>query len=188
MLSSSLVTGIVWLLMESGILRVEGTVGKVRIYLTHGTYSYLYQMKETYPEEKLTLFVKENNAALVHETPGKTLFKSGSAYEVLETIGEIQDSKFAVIRYYQVRDEGKPVFEHEAKQQLNILARAAGLAGARALQPVKGDTYAIISFWEKESDYLRFSKNHPHFPLGTDSISVLANTPYDAKYVIPQDK
>lgn len=122
-------------------------------YITSGTVDYLQKVQKEHPGERLYLLQHEDVFLLMHETEGETIFKEPHSYEVFESAGDVGDSKFAVINYVPVSDEGRPVFEYRFKNRAKLIDKQPGFMGIRVLRPLKSDTYLVVTFWKDEFSY-----------------------------------
>lgn len=122
-------------------------------YITSGTIDYLQKIQKDHPGERLYLLQEEDVFLLMHETEGKTIFKEPHSYEIFESEGDIGNSKFAVINYVPVTDEGRPVFEYRFKNRAKLIDKQPGFKGIRVLRPLKSDTYLVATFWKDEFSY-----------------------------------
>jgi heme oxygenase (mycobilin-producing) len=126
---------------------------EMNIYMTTGTYDFLKIQKEKHPDEKMFLMQNAENALLLHETSGKTIFNSPRKFEVIDSSGEIQKDGFVVINNIPVTDEGRPVFEFRFKNRVGMIEKEPGFIAIRVLRPTNSDTYVIFTEWESQSAF-----------------------------------
>ncbi|WHY78911.1 antibiotic biosynthesis monooxygenase [Neobacillus sp. WH10] len=163
----------------------------MHVYLTTGTFDFLKRIESKYPNEVMVTMVNENGALLLHETIGGTAFKEPRRYEVLESIGEIQKEGFAVMNNIPVKDEGRPLFEHQFKNQVQNIENEPGLIAFRLLRPLSSNTYVILTVWENEAYHQKWKKSDTFFEAdkikGTSintQQNIFASAPYVSKYSI----
>ena len=62
----------------------------------------------------MVLMQGEDNAVLIHETNGETVFQAPHSYESIDSVGEIK-IRYAVLNNIAVTQEGRPLFENRFK-------------------------------------------------------------------------
>lgn len=92
----------------------------------------------------------QENAILIHETSGDTVFQAPHAYEVIDQVGEIKHPGFAVLNNIAVTQEGRPLFENKFKNRAGKVENEPGFEAIRVLRPLDSDTYVILTLWETE--------------------------------------
>ena len=163
----------------------------MNIYLTAGTFDFLKRIESKYPYEVMVTMINENGALLLHETTGGTEFKEPRRYDVLESIGDIKKEGFAVMNNIPVTDEGRPLFEHQCKNQVRKVENELGLVAFRLLRPLSSNTYVFLTIWENEAFYQKWQKSDSFFKAdkikGTGinaQQKIFASAPYVSKYSI----
>lgn len=123
----------------------------MNVYITSGTYDFLKQLKDKH-KETMTLAhdSDKEQAMLIHETAGATVFKEPRLYESIDSVGSMVNGSFAVLNNIPVRDEGRPVFEYRFKNRAGLIESEPGFVGIRVLRPLSNDTYIILTVWENE--------------------------------------
>lgn len=168
----------------------------MNIFITSGTYPFLQLKKEKYPNETMLLMQNNEQALLLHETQGSTLFQTPRSYEVIDAIGTLSDEGFVAMHYFPVTDEGVPVFEHHIKQNIKSLLSNRGFVAYRLLKPKKKDSYLILTGWEKEVHYRDWIKMPSYTNLfnqdnsiGVDgSLLLLSPGKYVSTYYLVREK
>ncbi|PKG25460.1 antibiotic biosynthesis monooxygenase family protein [Niallia nealsonii] len=137
----------------------------MNIYLTSGTYDFLYKKYEKkFRTETLLLMQKQNGeGVLMHETSKKTIFHSPRQYEAISSFGNLVNEGFATMNHIPVTDEYKPRFEYEINKILSL--KTGDFQASRLLKPKSGDMYIIFCLWSSKSDYIKWRKN----PINTPS-------------------
>lgn len=125
----------------------------MNFYIAYGTSSYLELLKSSIHEGSLLALQNENTAILMHETNGKSYFKEGKNYEIIDSSGAIVDGKFAVLNNIPVTEEGRPVFEYRFKNRARLIEKEPGFVAIRVLRPLHSDTYIILTLWENEISF-----------------------------------
>lgn len=161
----------------------------MNVYMTTGTYDFLKNKKDQYPNEKIFLMQNAETALLLHETPGKTVFAAPRRYEVVEGKGILKDKGFVVMNNIPVTDEGRPILEFQFKNRAGLIEKEPGFIAIRVLRPVQSDTYVILTIWEKESDFTRWTNSkafhEAHQQKGPKpklSTTIFSGTSYVTKY------
>lgn len=129
----------------------------MNIYITTGTYDFLRLIKEKHPKESFVLMENTENALLLHETNGLTIFKTSRKYEVFESIGPLANKGIVAMNHVPVTEEGKPLFEHHIKRKLGL-----GIVCLRMLRPINSNVYIILTIWENEQDYKSWQKTNAY--------------------------
>ena len=167
----------------------------MNVYMTTGTYSFLKSKKDHYPNEKIFLMQNGETALLLHETSGKTVFASPRKYEIVDGKGEIKNKGFVVMNNIPVTEEGRPIIEYRFKNRAGLIEKEPGFIAIRVLRPIKSDTYVILTVWEKESDFNKWttskSFHQAHHKQEEDkqqkpvsSGSIFSSASYVTKYTI----
>ncbi|MCL6572820.1 MAG: antibiotic biosynthesis monooxygenase [Bacillus sp. (in: Bacteria)] len=161
------------------------------IYMTAGTFEFLKKIETKNINEKMVTMENENGALILHETMNGTIFKEPRRYEVLESFGEIRREGFVVMNNIPVTMEGRPLFEHQLKNQRRKLVNENGFMATRTLRPLSSNTYVILTVWEKEFHYQEwqnsesFFESHKHTVAGGDQGSkIFASAAYLSSYTI----
>jgi heme-degrading monooxygenase HmoA len=131
----------------------------MNMFITFGTVDYLNKLKEEHSEETMVLMSAADNAMLLHETAGSTLFNTPQRYEVLDASGDIHHGGFAVLNNIPVTDEGRPVFEYRFSQRAGLIEQEPGFAAIRVLRPLDSDTYVILTMWDNESSFKKWQES-----------------------------
>jgi heme oxygenase (mycobilin-producing) len=168
----------------------------MRLYITFGTNEYLQNIKTTYIDETMILLAgEEDNALLLHETEGDTVFKEGFSYEVLDAVGNINQAFFAVFNNIPVTDEGRTLFEYRFQQRARLIENEPGFIAIRVLRPLNSDTYIILTLWGSKEDFTNWQESkaysHAHKTRGTsegiDQESIFPRASYVTKYSVEKE-
>ena len=164
----------------------------MNVYITAGTLDFLKKIENNYNHELMVAMLNENGALLLHETNGQTVFNEPRKYEVLESNGQLQQKGFVVMHNISVSDEGRPLFEHQFKQQAKAIVNTQGLTALRLLRPESSNPYIIMTVWEHQDFYLKWQgANSPLDQLKASfdgQQKIFTSTPYVSKYTIAGDK
>lgn len=131
----------------------------MNVYITTGTYDFLKKLKDKHSNEKIFIMQNGENTLLLHETTGKTVFASPRRYEVVDGKGTIQEKGFVVMNNIPVTEEGRPLIEYRFKNRAGLIESEPGFIAIRVLRPIKSDTYVILTVWQKESDFLKWTNS-----------------------------
>jgi heme oxygenase (mycobilin-producing) len=163
----------------------------MNVYLTAGTLDYLKKIATKYHDELMVAMLNENGALLLHETNGPTVFNEPRRYEVLESNGQLQQKGFVVMHNISVTDEGRPLFEHQFKQQAETIVNTQGLTALRLLRPVSSNPYIIMTVWEHQALYLKWQGANSTLDQLKASFDgqqkIFTSAPYVSKYTIAGD-
>lgn len=169
----------------------------MNIYMTSGTYDYLKGIEDKYPNEMMVTMQSPDNAVLVHETSGPTIFKEPRSYEVINSSGSLENAGFAAVSHIPVTDEGRPLFEHRFKNRPGLIEKEPGFRAIRVLRPLKSNTYIILTLWKEERSFKDWqnSKSYElaHEKPGTESgiakqPQIFSSPSYVKRYHIPGDE
>lgn len=143
----------------------------MNMYFTTGTLEFLKTIKEKFSYETLVLMQNNENALLLHETIGSTIFNNSKSYEIIETIGTIAHEGFVAINYIPVTDEGIPLFEHHIKKQLISIESISGMRTLHFLRPKDSNTYIILTIWDLEQSFKSWQISKQYSTLTADDSS-----------------
>lgn len=62
----------------------------MKVYITYGTADFLKTIVKKHPSENMVLMQGAENAVLIHETNGETVFQAPHSYESIDSVGEIK--------------------------------------------------------------------------------------------------
>lgn len=134
----------------------------MNIYMTSGTPSFMETLRNKYPKEMIIAMHAGDNALLLHETNGKTVFQTPRRYEVLASSGTLDEFGYFVYNHLPVTDEGRPIFEHRYKERTHALDDTLGFIAFRLLRPLDSDTYIVMTEWSADT-YYEMWKNSSSF-------------------------
>jgi heme oxygenase (mycobilin-producing) len=171
----------------------------MNVYMTNGTYDFLKSKKDTLPNETIFLMQNAETTLLLHETPGKTVFASPRRYEVVDGKGEISNKGFVVMNNIPVTDEGRPLIEYRFKNRAGLIEKEPGFIAIRVLRPIKSDTYVILTVWEKESDFIKWTNSKSFHQAhskqeeakqqtSTSPVNIFSSAPYVKKYTLVSEE
>jgi heme oxygenase (mycobilin-producing) len=129
-----------------------------KMYITTGTADYLQKVRDMHANETMLLLEREEDAVLIHETDGKTVFKEPRRYEVIDAVGELGGA-FVVCNNIPVTDEGRPLFEHRFVQRARLIENEPGFVAIRVLRPLSSDTYIIMTLWEGKEHFEHWQRS-----------------------------
>ncbi|PLT33803.1 antibiotic biosynthesis monooxygenase [Bacillus sp. V5-8f] len=164
----------------------------MNIYMTTGTYEFLQSRKEELQEEKMFLMQNADNALLLHETNGKTVFHSPRKFEIIDSIGEIQEDGFVVMNNIPVTEEGRPIFEYRFKNRAGLIEKEPGFIAIRVLRPLNSDTYVIFTQWENQAAFKNWqasqSFQQAHSQKGNEKVDttkkIFSGSSYVTQYTL----
>ncbi|MGG0739029.1 antibiotic biosynthesis monooxygenase family protein [Niallia taxi] len=127
----------------------------MNIYLASGTYDFLVKKYAQQIDQQSLIAMQvygDENAVLLHETSGPSIFAAPRKYETVFDKGDFTDKKYAVMNHIPVTDEHKPLFEQNIKRSLEQID--SQISAFRFIRPLKGDTYIILSLWAERKDFI----------------------------------
>lgn len=130
-----------------------------KMYITTGTADYLQKVKDMHKNETMLLLESGEDAVLLHETDGETVFKEPRCYEVIDASGELGGA-FVVCNNIPVTDEGRPLFEHRFQQRARLIENEPGFVAIRVLRPLSNDTYVIMTLWEGKEHFEQWQRSN----------------------------
>ena len=163
----------------------------MNVYITTGTYDFLKTIKVKNPNETMLLMQNGETSLLLHETAGKTVFASPRRYEVVDGKETLQEKGFVVMNNIPVTEEGRPILEYRFKNRTGQIESEPGFIAIRVLRPIRSDTYVILTVWEKESDFLRWTNSksfhqahHKKQETSASSTNIFSGASYVTKYTL----
>ncbi|MED4229165.1 antibiotic biosynthesis monooxygenase [Neobacillus cucumis] len=163
----------------------------MKIFITTGTLDFLKKIEKKYPHERMLAMLNENGALLLHETNEQTVFNEPRRYEVLESYGELKKEGFVVMNNIAVTDEGRPLFEHQFKQQAETLVNTSGLTALRLLRTLNSNPYILMTIWGNKDLYQKWQSTNTTFNALMADFNgpqkLFINAPYTSKYTIAED-
>ncbi len=130
----------------------------MKLYMTTGTHDFLQKIMDQHPEETMMLMQGED-ALLLHETSGESVFESPRSYEVVDQSGTLESKGYVVFNNIPVSDEGRPLFEYRFKNRAGLIEEVEGFTAIRVLRPLDSDTYVIMTLWEDERSFLGWQES-----------------------------
>ncbi|KAB7665367.1 antibiotic biosynthesis monooxygenase family protein [Bacillus sp. B1-b2] len=172
----------------------------MNIYLTSGTYDYLFKKYEKNILEETMLLMQESEsdrAILLHESSSSSLFQEPRAFEVIFSYGALINNGYITMNHIPISDEHKPTFEYSLKEYLKGIEER-NMAAIRLLSPKKGDTYILLCLWKDKQDYISWKQlpHHANAPIGKSTEytwnsfqhSLFNGKPYYTSLFIPEKK
>ena len=123
------------------------------IYLTSGTPEFMESLCAKYAKENMIAMHGSTNSVLLHETEGKSFFSTPRKFEVIDSLGQFENSGFFVFNNIPIIDEGRPVFEHRVLNRSSNIDKEPGFIAFRLLRPIKAETYIVITQWKGPHSY-----------------------------------
>ena len=157
----------------------------MNVYITTGTYDFLKKLKDKHSNETIFLMQNGENTLLLHETSGKTVFAAPRRYEVVDEKGTISEKGFVVMNNIPVTDEGRPLLEYRFKNRVGLIESEPGFIAIRVLRPIKSDTYIILTVWEKESYFLKWTKSNSFQQAHKKRMERIKNSPLQVQIFSP---
>lgn len=134
----------------------------MNLYITSGTTDYMEKLVEKNKKENLIILNGDGNSVLLHETEKKSIFAVPRKFEVIDSIGDLQQMGFYVFLNIPVSEEGRPVFEKQFLDSSSTLKNDTSLIAYRFLRPIKSETYIILTQWTGPASFDVW-KNSAHY-------------------------
>lgn len=167
------------------------------LYLTNGSYEYLKQIKQKFPDEMMVIMENEEDALLLHETESESVFKVPRKYEILDSLGSFPGKGLVVMNHIPVTDEGRSLFEYRFKHRSRQVEDMPGFLAIRVLRPLSANPYIIMTVWANETAFedwknsTSFNKAH-HGGQGESGAGsrpkIFAGNGYVTKYTISEEE
>lgn len=155
----------------------------MNLYMTSGTPEFMQSIKKKHPNEELFLLHGTGNSVLIHETSNKTVFQVPRKYKVLESAGNFSHNGYFVLQHIPITDEGKTIFEHKYTNLGPTAQNEPGFIALRVLEPIKSETYIILSEWTGPSSYEVWEKTvNLDFSMIADKQNLFTSAPYISTY------
>ncbi|MEK5216813.1 antibiotic biosynthesis monooxygenase family protein [Psychrobacillus sp. FSL H8-0487] len=155
----------------------------MNLYMTSGTPEFMQSIKKKHPNEELFLLHGTGNSVLIHETSNKTVFQVPRKYKVLESVGNFSHNGYFVLQHIPITDEGKTIFEHKYTNLGPTAQKEPGFIALRVLEPIKSETYIILSEWTGPSSYEVWEKTvNLDFSMIADKQNLFTSAPYISTY------
>ena len=95
-----------------------------------------------------------------------------------------------------VTEEERPLFEYRLKNIKNLFQNLKGFLAIRILQPLKSDTYIVLTLWQNEKAYMDWEHsasydmfmNEVEMNPSFKTAQLLIGSSYVTKYFIPEEK
>ncbi|MFE8696291.1 antibiotic biosynthesis monooxygenase family protein [Cytobacillus sp. FJAT-53684] len=168
----------------------------MNIHLTSGTFDFLFKMKKKHLAESMILMQNIDNAVLLHETTKSSVFNTPRSFQVLDSFGPLENRGYVVMNNIPVTEEERPLFEYRLKNIKNLFQNLKGFLAIRILQPLKSDTYIVLTLWQNEKAYMDWEHsasydmfmNEVEMNLSFKTAQLLIGSSYITKYFIPEEK
>ncbi|MDQ0268847.1 antibiotic biosynthesis monooxygenase family protein [Cytobacillus purgationiresistens] len=162
----------------------------MNLYITSGTRNFLSIIKQKHTKKPMVMMQNAQDTLLVHETPGKSIFQQPRSFKIINSEGTLRNGGFAVFNYIPLTDEAKPIFEYNNKNLSEKLAHLSGLQAVRVLEPLKTNTFLILTIWDKETHFKDWEATDAYKDMqsGTEYTQLLSSPAYAAKYYIQKDE
>ncbi|WP_445486587.1 antibiotic biosynthesis monooxygenase family protein [Niallia sp. 03133] len=171
----------------------------MQIFIANGTYEFLEKKYAKYFSTENMILMQsttQDQATLVHETDGKSLFQAPRKFDILHSFGQLDNKGYVVLNHFSLEDISKPIFEHKTVQKLEKSSKP--FTAVRLLRSIKGDTYLVLSLWKDSNSFKQWENSAfgPTFPINAatpDDWKVKENNLFYSKsyvtyHVIPEEK
>lgn len=147
----------------------------MNIYLTSGSMDFMESVRNRFLKENMVVMHGIGNSILLHETAGKTLFATPQNFKVISSAGTLTEKGFFALNYIPITDEGRPIFEHQFHSKADSIEEARGFIAFRLLQPIKSDTYIILTQWDDTFSFNLWKNSTSYKSVLADSQSGLSS-------------
>jgi len=132
----------------------------LNVYMTFGTHDFLKKLYEKHKGDKnIHLLDGSGTSSLLLETEGKSIFKSGKRYDMIDASGGFEGATFVVMHHIPVSRQDTDLFRYEAKERTGLIQKQPGNKGVRILKEKKEDIFLIVSIWDSSGDFRRFQSS-----------------------------
>lgn len=125
----------------------------MRVYMTNGTLSYLYQLSQKYPNLQFFFMRNEQGVLAYYEGTKKRVFSAGRTYQALESFGQVKPYGYVMTEHIPVQSDSKPVFEQQLSFLKERLKKVEGVLSFRLLKQRWRNHYVIFTQWNHKKDF-----------------------------------
>lgn len=123
-------------------------------FMTTGTYPFLKQLEKAKRQIEFYFMKSDAHVLAYYESDRKkSAFSAGRSYEILFKTGELKETGFVVMNNIPVTEDNRPIFEDRFRNRSRKIEVMPGFVAFRLLKPLKGNTYVVLTQWEKRKDY-----------------------------------
>lgn len=154
--------------------------------MTNGTVGFLLKLAEKHDNLGMKLMHNNEGGLAYYEHNRKKVFQAGRGYEIVETIGKIQDAGYVVMNHIPVDEENQPTFEERIGRSQHLVEVMPGFLAFRFLKPLKGNMYIVLTQWRTKKDFNRWKGldefHETHQPATVKSSTYLFESPHIAYF------
>lgn len=127
----------------------------MRAFMTIGTLKFLKAFIEKHPNIDFYFMnnMYESSTLVYYEHKRKKVFAAGKTYDIVFSVGTLQEEGFVAMETIPVTKEGQPLFEQQIQKQLNKFEEMSNLFAFRLLKLRRGQDYILLSQWKSPAYY-----------------------------------
>lgn len=133
----------------------------MRAFITLGTLKFLKSFIVKHPDIHFYFMnnMYENSTLAYYEHQRKKVFTAGKVYDIIFSIGTLQEKGFVAMETIPVTKDSQPLFEQQVEKQLEIIEQMPNVYAFRLLKLRRRYDYILLSQWKSSTDYDRWQKN-----------------------------
>ena len=162
----------------------------MKIHMTSGTPAFMETIRQKHSKQSIFIMHGEGNTVLLHETDGKSVFATPRSFNVLEGTHDLEQRGFFALLNFPLTDEADALLEQRLVSEAAHIAATSGLISYRLLQPIKHDTYVVLTQWAGPASFEVWQQTDAYKTLfGSNAASaastqnIFVSKPYVTKYV-----
>ncbi|BAC13121.1 hypothetical conserved protein [Oceanobacillus iheyensis HTE831] len=134
----------------------------MKAYMTSGTIDYLLKIQEKYKSIDFFFIISSEGAIAFYESTDDKVFASGREYEVLKSIGNIQEHGYVIMNHIPVSEDSHATFEYRMKHSSSGIEKMPGFQAMRLLKQTDSNMYVVFTQWASKDDFNNW-KESDHF-------------------------
>ncbi|WP_347861223.1 antibiotic biosynthesis monooxygenase [Salimicrobium sp. PL1-032A] len=123
------------------------------VSMTNGTIDFLKKVKEQHPDQHIRFMQGSDSTVAYYEGEPPSVFSEGRDYEIVDSVGTVEEEGFIVTNNIPVSEEGRPTFEDRFKNRKGNVEGMDGFQAIRILRPLSGKTYVVLTQWRDHASF-----------------------------------
>lgn len=156
----------------------------MRAFITIGTLNFLKSFIVKHPNINFYFMnnMYENSTLAYYEHKRKKVFAAGKTYDIIFSIGSLQEKGFIAMETIPVTKDSHPLFEQHIEKQLNTVQLMPNFYAIRLLKLRRRFDYILLSQWKSATDFERWQKNREEAVVKKHAYFV--TRPYTSHYLM----
>ncbi|SDJ43547.1 antibiotic biosynthesis monooxygenase family protein [Salimicrobium halophilum] len=123
------------------------------VSMTNGTIDFLKKVKDQHPDQNIRFMQGSDSTVAYYEGDSPSVFSEGRDYEIVDSVGTVEEEGFVVTNNIPVSEEGRPTFEDRFKNRKGNVEGMDGFQAIRILRPKSGKTYVVLTQWRDHASF-----------------------------------